>query len=227
MKLCAVLNCGNSTYHLQKWMGEWCPIHKCNFGTSRCVCDPPFKLFPFPTERKNPKGRQEWIDLINRSDLNTGESWAPKSHSRVCSKHFPDGRPTAEHPNPIENLILEPIEKPKRGKTFQSRRKSQVPRSLYRPPDSVVDLDIVDSESDSMEFIENQNGNENNICKNDTVASGAIQNLGLNRTVSFTVHVYMHGNQFTNLFRFLTLADKIDPGSFRPDSCSPWVVSPR
>jgi hypothetical protein len=54
-----------------------------------------------------------------------------------------------------------------------------------------------------MEFIENQNGNENNICKNDTVASGAIQNLGLNRTVSFTVHVYMHGNQFTNLFRFL------------------------
>lgn len=208
-------------------MGEWCPIHKCNFGTSRCVCDPPFKLFPFPTERKNSKGRQEWIDLINRSDLNTGESWAPKSHSRVCSKHFPDGRPTAEHPNPIENLILEPIEKPKRGKMFQSRRKSQVPRSLYRLPDSVVDVDIVDSESDSMEFIENQNGNENNICKNDTVASGAIQNLGLNRTVSFTVHVYMHGNQFTNLFRFLTLADKIDPGSFRPDSCSPWVVSPR
>jgi hypothetical protein len=86
---------------------------------------------------------------------------------------------------------------------FQSRRKSQVPRSLYRLPDSVVDVDIVDSESDSMEFIENQNGNENNICKNDTVASGAIQNLGLNRTVSFTVHVYMHGNQFTNLFRFL------------------------
>jgi hypothetical protein len=47
--------------------------------------NPPFKLFPFPTERKNSKGRQEWIDLINRSDLNTGESWAPKSHSRVCN----------------------------------------------------------------------------------------------------------------------------------------------
>ncbi|XP_076073592.1 uncharacterized protein LOC143045166 [Mytilus galloprovincialis] len=183
MKLCAVLNCGNSTYHLQKWMGDWCPIHQCNYGTSRCVCDPPFKLFPFPTERKNPKGRQEWINLINRTDPETGECWAPKSHSRVCSKHFPDGRPTHENANPINNLILEPVEKPKRGRSSQMKRKLEVPKFISIS-ENVIDADACGSESDSMELIESQNGNECNISKNNSEShppKETVQNLGISR----------------------------------------------
>lgn len=212
MKLCAVLNCGNSTYHLQKWMGDWCPNHKCNFGTSRCVCEPPFKLFPFPTERKNPRGRQEWIDLINRSDPDTGESWAPKSHSRVCSKHFPDGKPTPENPNPIENLILEPVEKPKRGRAAQTKRK-------FEEPQSQICSDVIDtietpcdSDSESMEITECQWKNDSNLCNNQKDYNphfpkdgiGNIQNFVINRTVSSCLRSCMENIHISKVHAFQT-----------------------
>ena len=169
-------------------MGDWCSNHKCNFGTSRCVCEPPFKLFPFPTERKNPKGRQEWIDLINRSDPDTGECWAPKSHSRVCSKHFPDGKPTSENPNPVVNLILEPVEKPKRGRAAQQRKKVEEPQSQITNEKANIE-NLCESDSESMEVTESQWKNDSDVHKCDLNDSskdgiGNIQNFVLNRTVS-------------------------------------------
>ncbi|KAK7945775.1 hypothetical protein WMY93_001503 [Mugilogobius chulae] len=65
---CAVRDCPNGTRGLKKWKEEFCRMHECNKGTSRCVCDPPYVLIPFPTERKDPERRAEWTKLINRKN---------------------------------------------------------------------------------------------------------------------------------------------------------------
>ncbi|CAC5421813.1 unnamed protein product [Mytilus coruscus] len=85
-------------------MKNLCPVHKCNFGTRSCVCEPPFKLFPFPTENKNPDLRRKWMIQINRIDPITNKNWNPKSHDRVCSNHFEECAPTEKCPYPSVNL---------------------------------------------------------------------------------------------------------------------------
>ena len=47
---CCVVGCTNGGKKLRKWKTLLCEVHQCNFGTSRCICDPPFTLIPFPTE---------------------------------------------------------------------------------------------------------------------------------------------------------------------------------
>jgi hypothetical protein len=37
---------------------------------------------------------------VNRQEQDTGRPWIPGKNSRVCSKHFVDGEPTALNPNP-------------------------------------------------------------------------------------------------------------------------------
>ncbi|KAK7899648.1 hypothetical protein WMY93_020501 [Mugilogobius chulae] len=101
---CAVRDCPNGTRGLKKWKEEFCPIHDCNKGTSRCVCDPPYVLHSFPTLKKDPKRRAEWTKLINRKSIKTGENWEPVKNSRVCSRHFVDGAPSTSFPNPTLNL---------------------------------------------------------------------------------------------------------------------------
>ncbi|CAC5355439.1 unnamed protein product [Mytilus coruscus] len=103
-RICCVVGCGNSTYHLNKWMKNLCPVHKCNFGTRSCDCEPPFKLFPFPTENKNPDLRRKWMIQVNRIDPITNKNWTPKSHDRVCSNHFEECAPTEKCPYPSVNL---------------------------------------------------------------------------------------------------------------------------
>lgn len=44
----------------------------------RCTCEPPFKLFPFPTERRDSEGRKVWIRAVNRADPKSGKNWTPK-----------------------------------------------------------------------------------------------------------------------------------------------------
>lgn len=61
---CAVFGCGNGTYGIQRWMKEFCTIHGINKGVGRCVCDPPFRLFTFPTERSDKEGRARWTKLV-------------------------------------------------------------------------------------------------------------------------------------------------------------------
>ena len=64
-----------------------------------------FRLFPFPTKKKNPTARDSWRKIINRNvDLKGCKLWEPSKDSRVCSKHFIDGEPSNENPYPTRNL---------------------------------------------------------------------------------------------------------------------------
>ena len=67
---CVVLGCPNSGQRLGKWAATTCELHGCNNGSSMCDCQPPFKLFPFPTEKKNPERRLQWAKNISRNSLN-------------------------------------------------------------------------------------------------------------------------------------------------------------
>ncbi|XP_033638949.1 uncharacterized protein LOC117299508 [Asterias rubens] len=120
MRICAVTTCSNSTFHLEKWKQRQCIKHGCHFGFGACDCEPPFYLYTFPTERRDADARRRWIKLINRKDPKTNENWVAKSFDRVCSRHFPDGRPTAAHPDPCLYLGYEPSPGP--------------PSTLRRPP---------------------------------------------------------------------------------------------
>ena len=97
---CAVNGCFNGRYRLSKWTQQKCPHHQCFQGTDQCVCAPPFILYPFPTQRKDPHNRRIWIKNIYRKDEKTAKNWSPKKYDRVCSVHFVDGKPTKDHPYP-------------------------------------------------------------------------------------------------------------------------------
>ncbi|XP_019639903.1 PREDICTED: uncharacterized protein LOC109481748 [Branchiostoma belcheri] len=119
MKLCAVVNCSNSSYTLAKWKARTCQTH----GTKNklCNCPQPFQLYAFPTEKKDPNGRRRWNKLINKFYPNTKKNWENKCHDRVCSRHFPDGKPTRTYPDPVLHL----------GYTMPSCEQKITPR---RPP---------------------------------------------------------------------------------------------
>ena len=118
---CVVVGCSNSGKRLNKWASQTCELHGCLKGTQDCSCEPPFKLFPFPTIRKDSAGRRRWTANMKR-EVKKGKPWIPNSHSRVCSAHFRDGKPTEENPDPTENLGYEST--PKTG----SKRKPPAER---------------------------------------------------------------------------------------------------
>ena len=82
-----VIGCPNSGQRLGKWAATTCELHGCNNGSSMCDYQPPFKLFPFPTKKKNPECRLQWAKTISRNSLN-GTLWMPNKDSRVCNLHF-------------------------------------------------------------------------------------------------------------------------------------------
>ena len=101
---CAVFGCHNSGKRLDKWSREMCEVHNSLIrGKTPCVCEPQFKLFPFPTIKKNSDARKRWIKLMKRQDLR-GTPWEPKPSSRVCSAHFVSGKPTDKNPGPVLKL---------------------------------------------------------------------------------------------------------------------------
>ena len=100
---CVVVGCPNSGKRLNKWAKQTCTFHACLNETHTCDCEPPFKLFPFPTEKKDSEGRRRWTENIKR-EIRKGKVWTPKNSSRVCSVHFKDGRPTNGNPDPTEDL---------------------------------------------------------------------------------------------------------------------------
>lgn len=66
-------------------------------------------MFPFPTEKRDPEGRERWKRAVNRADKR--KPWLllePTQVMRVCSAHFVDGRPTADHPDPTLDLGYDP-----------------------------------------------------------------------------------------------------------------------
>ena len=89
---CSVVGCANSTQKLNKWKSEVCDIHGCNKGVSRCVCEPPFRLLPFPTRNRSPERQLLWITKLKRVDPhNPKKLWEPNKNSWVCSIHFETG----------------------------------------------------------------------------------------------------------------------------------------
>jgi len=40
------------------------------------------------------------LSKVNRQEQSTGKPWKPGANSRVCSRHFTDGKPTTENPDP-------------------------------------------------------------------------------------------------------------------------------
>ncbi len=139
MRICSVTNCGNGTFQLEKWKQGHCAKHGCHLGFGACDCDPPFHLYTFPTEKRDADARRRWLKLINRKDPKTNKNWVAKSFDRVCSTHFPDGRPTPAHPDPCLYLgygssldtpstprrpptkrLLNPAIEPKRRKKWDS-----------------------------------------------------------------------------------------------------------
>lgn len=104
MRLCCVTGCFNSEYKLGKWREQYCVLHQCNFGTSRCICNPPFVLHPFPSILKDPHKRSVWIKNINRMSKDGKTIWTPTNCARVCSRHFIDNEPTQLNPYPTLHL---------------------------------------------------------------------------------------------------------------------------
>lgn len=90
-----------------------CKIHRCFHGESPCNCEPPFRLFTFPTELKNKEARTLWTKASNRQN-EKGKLWLTKKSSRMCSDHFVSGKPTEDNPDPELNLGYKTPLKPKK-----------------------------------------------------------------------------------------------------------------
>jgi len=102
---CCVATCNSSTYQLSRWRQKICPVHHCNQGSDQCVCPLPFQLFPFPSQED---ARTVWTKFVNRkAHGHAWKAWQPNKCSRICSKHFVDGRPSEENPNPTLNAGYE------------------------------------------------------------------------------------------------------------------------
>ncbi|XP_053402411.1 uncharacterized protein LOC123548416 isoform X2 [Mercenaria mercenaria] len=99
---CAVKKCSNGSYWLNKWKNQLCEKCGCLHKERECRCDPPFRLYTFPTENKNPEKREQWKQLIGRHDGK--RLWSPSKDSRVCSDHFIEGEPTCQNPFPTLKL---------------------------------------------------------------------------------------------------------------------------
>ena len=75
---CAVSKCSNGKYKILQWAQELCDIHKCKKGDKGCSCDIGFKLFPFPTVKKNKHLRDQWKKMINRGNPKKNRQlWSP------------------------------------------------------------------------------------------------------------------------------------------------------
>ncbi|XP_033758100.1 uncharacterized protein LOC117340449 [Pecten maximus] len=110
-RVCAVTSCKNNGYKLQKWLNHACETHQCL--KRDCECPRPFKLIPFPTNKKDPETRLKWAQLIHRKCSDNSANWLPKEDSRVCSDHFVDKVPTRDNPYPTLNLGYTPLKEPK------------------------------------------------------------------------------------------------------------------
>ena len=92
-----------------------------------------FRLFSFPTKKKDPHKREEWKKLINRQEeFKKGKLWSPPRDSKVCSRHFQNNQPKEEHPHPTEHLGYDASSKIRVVIQPQKRRR------LYREPLNVV-----------------------------------------------------------------------------------------
>ncbi|XP_063057122.1 uncharacterized protein si:ch211-113p18.3 [Engraulis encrasicolus] len=92
---CAVIGCHNNSRKLKMWKKSVCALHSPQFKED-CPCCVPYGVHRFPGRAEDEDIRKMWIKNVHRKDF------APKQVFKgVCGVHFPDGRPTQEHPYPI------------------------------------------------------------------------------------------------------------------------------
>ena len=104
-RTCCVLGCQNSGQKLTSWLKSQCSVHNSTRDLYTCDCKPPFLLFPFPSEKKDPDSMKTWTKLVNRmSTSKRGKIWEPNCDSRICSQHFLEEEPTTSNPYPSLNL---------------------------------------------------------------------------------------------------------------------------
>ena len=109
---CVVVGCSNGSYRLTKWKSLRCEKHASFHEDEQCNCQPPFKLFPFPTVKKDNEMREKWIKMVNRMKNNSRqEFYDPGKNGRICSIHFEDGHPTPKNPLPTLCMGYENAEK--------------------------------------------------------------------------------------------------------------------
>ncbi|KAK6170254.1 hypothetical protein SNE40_018690 [Patella caerulea] len=131
MSNCVVIGCSNSYYTLQRWLKSDCKKHS-GKRHEVCGCGEPFQLLPFPNKKKHPELRLTWLKYIKRQDEHN-KVWQPKPYSRVCSKHFIDGTPTPENPNPVLQM----------GHDFQNTKLNSRKKLYVKPQVPEKSEDIV------------------------------------------------------------------------------------
>ena len=140
---CAVFGCHNSGKRLDKGSRERCEVHNLLIrGKRPCVCEPPFKLFAFPTIKKNSEARKRWIKLKKHQDLRE-KPLEPKPSSRVWSAHF--GKPTDENPDPVLKLGYQSPVCSSRKRKLPTERMPLVPSKRSRKSEThwtVTDTDF-------------------------------------------------------------------------------------
>ena len=117
---CAVIGCHNNSKKLKHWKESICDIkeHESKIKES-CGCEAPFRLYMFPSIKRNGKKREAWIKSLKRQNINK-TSWQPCSSDRVCDEHFLDGIPTEQNPDPTNLEIRLQQKYPNSSKTTKA-----------------------------------------------------------------------------------------------------------
>ncbi|XP_055065067.2 uncharacterized protein [Misgurnus anguillicaudatus] len=120
-------------------------VKRCSYGTCNSDSRYPERLgniqfYPFPKPATNLEKCIKWIGLCGRPhhQLNVDKlrNQSKAKHVYVCSKHFIDGRPTPDHPDPLPALTD--------GQSKRVRRQSKmqtvsVPQRKRQQADSIPD----------------------------------------------------------------------------------------
>ncbi|XP_065645607.1 uncharacterized protein LOC136076070 [Hydra vulgaris] len=100
---CAVIGCTNSSYKLEKLKDKTCFQHEGKI-LSESGCEAPFRMYCFPSFKRNSIKKEQWISQLRREGNKKGSAWKPGTADRVCSDHFVDKIPTVMNPNPTINM---------------------------------------------------------------------------------------------------------------------------
>ncbi|XP_047460923.1 uncharacterized protein LOC125019909 [Mugil cephalus] len=104
-------------------------------------------FFPFPKPKTQYERCLKWIEQCGRphSQLNVQKI---NKHTYICSKHFVNGKPTPEHPNPAR-AVLAPNQPGGCRKTSKQRRSLRVQESPTSSTDDAEETQqlVVDRES--------------------------------------------------------------------------------
>ena len=85
----------------------------------------PFTCIHFPLKKKIKRHGTDETNLSIKKNTTIGKNWENQMHDRVCSRHFPDSKPTPENPDPILELGYDSKQQ------IAPKRAAPKPRSLH------------------------------------------------------------------------------------------------